>query len=198
MPDASGFFYARSSQSSKPYLRILESLPKPAAVWHTVPANKEQQEAGFPWSHERWKPSVYKVLDALHGTRGRMLDELYWYQVGGEKFPRYEVERPSMQERKSRFLQALGIVYAFRSWADLVPIAVYRRQVTNVGGVHEIDQPFYLLMMEAVRERYFRPKEIAYIAERMPPCSAVRRMVLGLQATAVKAHLSKVLGSEVY
>lgn len=186
MPDASGTKYALS-----PYLEdILAGLPKPDTVWELVPAR--DREGGMRWEYVPRKPSVYKYLEPLHGYRGQILPKEQWYYVAkhpGEKdWPRYAVERPPLAERVKRYRQALGIVYAFSAWEDLVPLVVFRRQVTNVGGILEIDHPLYLLIWLA-REAY-RPIEIRYFAERMPPRSNVRGMLYALAARELKRALT--------
>lgn len=182
MPDASGSL-ANISSRPNPFLRqILDDLPKPEMVWQTVPARDRTD--GIKWVHERWKPSVYVHLEPLHGYRGARLPD-----------GSFAVIRPTLEERIKRYQRALGIVHAFSSWEDLLPLAVHRRQVTNIGGVLEIDHPLYLLICES--GDFYRPIELRHLAGRMPPRSHVRGMLLHLVVVRLKQALSLSLRGSV-
>lgn len=175
MPDASGSL-PNKSLILNPFLpEVLEALPKPEPVWHTVPARDRTD--GIKWSYERWKPSVYTHLEPLHGHRGGQLPD-----------GRFAIIRPPLVERIKRYRRALGIVYEFSAWEDLLPLAVHRRQVTNMGGVLEIDHPLYLLACKS--GCFYRPVELRHLAERMPPRSNIRGMLLYLAAVRLKQVFS--------
>ncbi len=152
--------------------RLLQELPRPDKIWHRVPAHNRAD--CVKWEFAAWKPSIHALLDPLHGYRGELPGNNY-----------FAVIRPPIVERIRRYRQALGVVHEFSAWEDLIPISVYRRQITNVGGLIEVDMPFFLLVQKALP--CLRPTEVLYLAERMPPRSNVRGMLLCLAVRRLKS-----------
>jgi hypothetical protein len=183
MPDASGFISTRSLSVHRADFGhdVCKRLPKPLVIMHTVQAHDRKDS--IKWVHERWKPSVYKPLDALHGSCGKR-----------KRDGSIKLRELPIRERIKKYREALGIVHTFESWEDLVPLAVYRRRVTNVAGDRRIDAALLQLVERAVEAKFFRPIEIKYLADRMPSRSVIRGLLYLLAVRELKKRTFK-LGS---
>jgi hypothetical protein len=167
MPDASGYL-SRSLTYSRPKKRddVLESLPRidpKDYIWHTVPAKESGRKAGFKWEHVRWKPSVHRYLDQLHGA----------VRLNGNSD--YTCHDLPVKKRVELYRKALGIIYEFSSWEDLMPMAIYRRRVENIYGIKAIDEPLFALIEKAVAAKAYGLDGINVLSDRMPPRSQIRR-----------------------
>lgn len=75
---------------------------------------------------------------------------------------------PTLSERKKIFSEGLELIQMFGAYSELLELAGYRRQVTNVAPVPEIDEPFLQLVRTAFDKGLISTDEIKMILERMP------------------------------
>lgn len=143
--------------------RTVQSLPRPKVIWRV-----DQNDVGGSRRTlrlVRYKPSIHPICEPLFGCTVDVRDQY-------KRLVRSYVVFPSLTRRVELYRQALGIVAAFRVATDLFELAQYRRQVTNVIGVPEIDEPFMQLVIKA--DPAFSAEELLQLSERMPCRSSVR------------------------
>jgi len=113
-----------------------------------------------------FKPNISLVCEPLFGRRVK--GSLGMVSV-----------RPSLTRRVKIYLEALDIVREFNQLDDLMRLGVFRREVTSIAGLKEIDQPFYSLV-----EREFHRLsacQLKKLAERMPLGSAIQQALYRLE-----------------
>ncbi|MBY0472875.1 hypothetical protein K2Q00_01140 [Patescibacteria group bacterium] len=120
-----------------------------------------------------FKPNISLVCEPLFGRRVKTMDGTRMLTV-----------RPSIRRgKRSRikiYLEALDIVREFNQVEDLMRLGVFRREVTQIAGLEEIDRPFYDLVMRELQRRTISPQQVRKLAQRMPTGSAIQRALLEL------------------
>ena len=87
-------------------------------------------------------------------------------------------KRPPLAVSARIFLRGIAIVKTFRDKNDLMRLAVYRREVTDMRGHARVDRSFYRLV-----EAYFpelEPAIILELSDRMPPRSQIKEQLIAL------------------
>lgn len=114
-----------------------------------------------------YKPHIPSVCEPLFGRRVKV-----------EGSHQSVAVRPSLKRRIKIYNEALDVIREFRQVDDLLRLGVFRREVTQIAGLKEIDEPFYDLV---VRERdRITPQQLRKLAQRMPTNSAIQRALFEL------------------
>lgn len=119
----------------------------------------------------RYKPSLNVVLEPLLGRQ-----VVQKATKEGEK-DKFFCILPLPKERVRIYKLGLDIACEFGQVEDLLKLAEYRRQVTNVGGLEEIDRPYYEMMKANTK---ISKEVLAKIIQRMPPRSALKAALVVL------------------
>lgn len=120
---------------------------------------------------QAYRPSLNVVLEPL---LGRQL--IQKATVKGEKDKTFCI-LPKMKRRIKLYRHGLDIAREFGQVADLLKLAEFRRQVTNIGGLEIIDRPYYEMVKANTK---LSKEDLAKIIQRMPPRSALKAALEGL------------------
>ena len=121
-------------------------------VSQTPPAN------GEPHKMYRHKPSMHLLCEPLLGSSIR--------NAAGEIIG---VKYPSLSRRIEIYREGIEIISVFREKCDMFSLAVYRRYVTQRGGV-----PTDLLLFNLALALELSPEEWEMLRLRMPEKSPIR------------------------
>jgi hypothetical protein len=114
-----------------------------------------------------YKPHIPLVCEPLFGRRIKM---------GGSNA--LVAVRPSLKRRIKIYSEALDIIREFCQVDDLLRLGVFRREVTQIAGLEEIDRPFYELVLRDMHR--ITPQQLRRLSQRMPTGSAIQKALVEL------------------
>ncbi len=103
------------------------------------------------------------------------------YALYGWCPPKGVFSRPPLSERYRIFDNAMRMVDLYGRYEELTILALYRREVTNVGSAPEIDGSFFALIKKGVLLGRIHQHDLCAIIERLPPRSAILWEVIALR-----------------
>jgi hypothetical protein len=152
----------------------LKCLPAPirprwdqdGGVWYPAPFTP----AGEPTPMQEWHPTINAICEPLLGSSQHYEQKS---EDGSDIKIRFFAVYPQMDRRLRIYREALHLVRVYRRAADLLMLAVYRRQVTEEGDIWLDDQ-----FIELADGFSLSRDSWAALAERMPKRSKIRRTCL--------------------